>query len=138
MQELGQTKSVGFQFGLRKTFAVASEKIWAFLFSAAGLKIWLGELTTEFELNKEFTTKEGIKGYVRVLQPNSHIRLNWQKPNWENLSTLQVRVVKNKAKTTLSFHQEKLLDANQREEVKEYWQAVLQKLTAEVQKEIND
>lgn len=44
--------------------------MWEFLFSSKGLKIWLGELETEFELKKEYRTENGIKGLVRVFKPN--------------------------------------------------------------------
>ncbi len=31
--QVGKTKDVGFQYGIRKTFPVSSEKAWDFLFS---------------------------------------------------------------------------------------------------------
>jgi len=47
--------------------------------------------------------------------------MNWKKKDWENTSTVQVRVIGNHEKATISFHQEKLLDNNQREKMKLYW-----------------
>ena len=120
-KQVGQTKDVGFQFGLRKTFPISATEVWDFMFSGKGLDIWLGKLENELELKQPFVTKEGIEGLVRVWKPYSHIRVNWKKPDWENLSTVQVRVMGNDQKATISFHQEKLLDAAQREEVKAYW-----------------
>ena len=55
----------------------------------------------------------------------SHIRLSWKKKNWENSSTIQVRVFGNQEKTTISFHQEKLLNGEQRDEMKKYWNEVM-------------
>lgn len=120
-KQIGKTKNVGWQFGLRKTFALSQEYAWEFMFSAQGLRIWLGELEQELEIKKPFKTKNGIEGLVRVFTPYSHIRMNWKKQNWENLSTVQVRVLGDNKKATLSFHQEKLLDNKQREEMKTYW-----------------
>jgi len=57
----GQTKDVGFQFGIRKTFPVSTEKVWDFLFSEQGLKIWLGKLKNELEIKKEYETENGKK-----------------------------------------------------------------------------
>ncbi|MEO1214083.1 MAG: SRPBCC domain-containing protein [Bacteroidota bacterium] len=134
-KQIGQTKDVGFQFGIRKTISGSTEDIWDYLFSPKGLKIWLGELETEFELKKGFRTKNGVEGYVRLVKPNSHIRINWKRKDWTNLSTLQMRLITNKEKTTISFHQEKLGDSKQREEVKNYWSDILDKLTTELTKE---
>jgi uncharacterized protein YndB with AHSA1/START domain len=118
----GKTKDVGFQFGLQKTFPISSKKVWDFMLSDKGLKIWLGDLKTDLEVKKAYRTKSGIEGFVRVLKPNSHIRMHWKKKNWDNMSTVQVRVIrKDKDKTTISFHQEKLKDAKQRAEIKEFW-----------------
>lgn len=118
---VGLTKDVGWQFGLRKTFPCSQEYLWDFMFSDKGLKIWLGEPKEELEIKKAYKTTEGIEGLVRVFTPYSHIRMNWKKKNWENISTVQVRVIGNKEKATISFHQEKLLDNNQREEMNLYW-----------------
>lgn len=120
-KRVGLTKDVGWQFGLRKTFQYSQEHLWDFLFSDKGLKIWLGELEDELEIKQGFKTKEGIEGFIRVFKPYSHIRMKWKKQNWENTSTVQVRVMGDHEKATVSFHQEKLLDNDQREEMKLYW-----------------
>lgn len=134
-KQIGKTKDAGFQFGIRKTYPLASDDMWNFLFSEKGLKIWLGKLDRELELKKAFKTEKGVSGYVRVFKPNSHIRLHWQKKHWTNISTVQLRVMGNKEKTTISFHQEKLVDAEQREEMKKYWNKIVNKITMEIEKE---
>ena len=126
---IGQTKDVGFQFGIRKTIPISTEKVWDFLFSKNGLKIWLGELKNELEIKKEYETENGITGLVRIFKPNSHIRLNWKLKTWENMSTVQIRVIGNENKTTIAIHQEKLLNSEQRNEMKEYWTKIIEKLT---------
>ena len=130
--QVGKTKDLGFQFGIRKTIPVSTEKIWDFLFSENGLKIWLGKLNTELELKKEFKTENGISGLVRVFKPNSHIRLNWKPKNWENMSTVQIRVIGDDNKTTIAIHQEKLLNSEQRNEMKKYWTEIMDKLTSKM------
>ena len=69
--QVGKTKDLGFQFGIRKTFSVSTEKVWEFLFAENGLKIWLGKLKSELEIKKEYETEDGTKGFVRVFKPNS-------------------------------------------------------------------
>lgn len=125
----GKTKDVGYQFGIRKTFSFPLEKAWDFLFSDKGICLWLGELEEELEFKKPFKTKEGVEGFVRVFKTYSHIRINWKKKKWDNMSTVQLRLIRQGEKTMISFHQEKLLDSGQREEMKEYWNSVVEKLS---------
>ena len=131
-KQLGQTKDAGFQLGIRKTFPVSTEKVWDFLFSKRGLKIWLGNLKNELEIKKEYETENGISGLVRVFKAYSHIRLNWKRKTWENMSTVQIRVIGNEDKTTIAIHQEKLLNAGQRNEIKGYWSKIMKALIDEM------
>ncbi|MBX2949828.1 MAG: SRPBCC domain-containing protein [Crocinitomicaceae bacterium] len=124
---VGLTKDAGWQFGLRKTVPYSLEAVWDFLFSAEGLKHWLGTLEEELEIKKPFNTNEGVEGMIRLLTPYSHVRMSWKKNGWKNTSTVQVRVLNNGEKTTISFHHEKLLNEQQREEVQGYWN---EKMTA--------
>ena len=126
---VGQTKDNGFQIGVRKSYPVSVDTAWSFLFSEAGLSTWLGEINLEhLELNKPYKTKEGIEGKVSVFKPNSHIRLTWKPKHWTNTSALQIRVLPSKDKSTISFHQDKLLDSKQRNEMKKYWDTVIEKI----------
>jgi hypothetical protein len=131
---IGQTKDVGFQIGIRRTFPISPEKAWGFLFSENGLKIWLGELISgEFSINQDYQTKEGVIGSLKVFKLFSHIRLTWKKNGWQNITTLQIRIIASKSGTTISFHQEKLLDENQRAKMKKYWGNILTKLTDKIE-----
>jgi uncharacterized protein YndB with AHSA1/START domain len=123
----GQTKDVGFEIGVRKTFPVTTDKTWDFLFSKNGINDWLGIVSGELTLNTKYRTKDGTEGTVKVFKPSSHIRLTWKKKEWPNTSTVQIRVINAKKGTTISFHQEKLLDAIQRSEMKKHWEDILAK-----------
>jgi len=132
---VGQTKDAGYQIGVRKTFAVPVETVWNFLFSENGLSTWLGKTSLiDLELGKPFKTEEEIEGKVNVFKPNSHIRLTWKPKHWTNTSALQVRVIRSKEKATISFHQDKLLDGQQRDEMKKYWGKVIEKIENEILK----
>lgn len=129
-KEAGKTKDTGYQFGKRKTFPLRAEEAWRQLFSEKGLQIWLGEgASAPLEEDAFFLTREGISGKVRLIRPLSHIRMSWKKPEWPNESTLQVRVIPNGWRTIISFHQEKLLDRRQREEMKSFWEDTFERLT---------
>lgn len=120
---------MGFQFGIRKTFPIPLDQAWEIMFSERGMKSWLGIPNGELELGKDYATSQGIQGKVRVFKPFSHIRFNWKKSEWDNMSTLQIRFIELGGKTTLSIHQEKLLDARQRAEMKEHWTGVMDQLS---------
>ncbi len=86
-------------------------------------------MSNNLELNKTYKTKDGIEGKIKILKPLSHIRLTWKKKNWINISTVQIRVINAKDKTTISFHQEKLLDSAQRDEMKNHWANIMDRLS---------
>jgi hypothetical protein len=124
----GLTKDAGWQFGLRRTFSYPRAALWDLLFSERGLSVWLGRLTSPLALRQAYATEEGIEGMLRVFTPYSHIRMSWKPSHWENASRLQIRVMGDEKKVKLSFHQEKLADAGQREEMKAWWNAKMQAL----------
>lgn len=63
---------------------------------------------------------------MTVFSPYSHLRMKWQPAGWQHNSTLQIRVIPSKGKTTISVHQDHLLNSAQREEMKAHWQQVLE------------
>ncbi|MBN2461268.1 MAG: SRPBCC domain-containing protein [Candidatus Cloacimonetes bacterium] len=132
--ETGKTRDVGFQFGIRKTLSVSLKDAWDFLFSRDGIRIWLGEISSNLEVNKKYKTNTGVEGVVRILKPLSHIRLNWKKPDWNNMSTLQIRVIENKDRTVISIHQEKLLNSEQRADMQKYWGNVITNIAEKLTK----
>jgi uncharacterized protein YndB with AHSA1/START domain len=131
---VGDTKDAGFQFGLRKTFHISFDEVWNFMFSLNGLKIWLGSLAIELSEKQDYKTKEGIEGEIRLIKVHSHIRLTWKKKGWDNVSQLQVRVMNTDGKTVIGFHQDHLSDANQRNEMKDHWNKVMEKISRELEK----
>lgn len=131
----GLTKDSGYQVGIRRTINLQVREVWKFLLSKQGMGIWLG--TWEFdkwETGIEYFTKEGISGNIRVFKVFSHIRLSWRHKSWNNNTILQIRTIPHSGKTTLSFHQEKLFDARQREEMKQHWTRVLEELIEKLKK----
>ncbi|MCL1701276.1 SRPBCC domain-containing protein [Lysinibacillus sp. Bpr_S20] len=132
---IGQTKTVGFQVGVRRIFPISQEEAWNLVTSQDGLNFWLGESTNIIlEPGQKYITKFGT-GEIRVVKPLQQLRLTWQKIGWEKASTVQVRFIpSSNNKTTISFHQEKLSDENVREEMKKYWKKVLDELKERIPK----
>ncbi|HEX7557489.1 MAG TPA: SRPBCC domain-containing protein [Leptolinea sp.] len=131
---IGLTKMSGFEFGLRKTLPVSVDLAWQFLTSPAGIRIWLGE-SRDFALLKGavYHTVDGASGIVRVVNPEDNLRLTWQPLDWTKPSTIQVRVIPAGDKTTISFHQENLPDAESREMMRQRWEEIM----AKIEKELN-
>lgn len=128
---VGQTKDVGFIVGARRTFAVAPDDAWAALLSEAGIRLWLGDAADlRLEPGAPYHTGEGATGEVRVARAGSHLRLTWQPGGWPRASTIQVRVLASRDKTTIVFHQEHLPGPAEREQMLRRWHAVLDALAA--------
>lgn len=126
---VGQTRASGFQVGVRRTFAISPEAAWTLITSPVGLTIWLGAIKAP--VNREddnFTTINGEHGQIKVYEENSHIRLTWQPENWPIHSTIQVRIIPTRDKTTIAFHQENLPGPSEREERHLYFKTCLDKL----------
>ena len=123
---IGQTKSVGFQVGVRRTFPISQEQAWALITTAEGVHAWLGEGTAVIlEPGHKYHSKTGT-GEIRIVKPLEQLRLTWQKDGWSRRSTVQIRILpKESNKTTISFHQEHLSDQTVREEMKQYWENIL-------------
>lgn len=131
---VGQTASVGFQVGVRRTFPISPDRAWAFLTSQEGAKLWLGEVPPlAYRVGETFESKEGISGEFRVVKEMQQLRLRWRKKDWAFTSTLQIRLLQTSSgKTTISFHQEKLDHSNTREQMKKQWEDVLKEIEEKI------
>jgi hypothetical protein len=127
----GLTKDTGFQIGVQKTYPISLHEAWNYIFSYDGIKLWLGyKGIPTWKKGQEYTTKTGTYLCIRVYNELSHARLTYRRKDWENTSTLQIRMLAAKTGTTISIHQEKLENASQRELMKLHWEKVLTKIAA--------
>lgn len=126
---LGQASGTGFQVGVQKTLPISPEHVWNLIESAEGRALWLGTVTDlRWERGAAFATAEGTHGEIRSCTPGKHVRLTWQPPHFAAPSVLQVSVTPSGKKTALLFHQEKLADAETREQMRGHWRGVLARL----------
>lgn len=130
---LGQTASTGFEVGVRRTLPIAAEDAWQLLMSPEGVGTWLGGKVPRWEKGEKYALKDGSAGEVRVFKPGSHLRVSVQPAGWPRASTLQVRVMPSgEQKTVISFHQEHLPGAAEREERRKFLEAALDTLQKRV------
>jgi len=128
---VGQTASVGFQIGVRRTLPCADEVLWRLLASEEGLTIWLGG-PIALQQGRPYTLEDGTTGELRIFRPGSHLRLTWQPPGWATPATIQVRVLPTKSGATLSFYQEGLPDSATRAAMKTHWGDAIARLAAQL------
>jgi activator of HSP90 ATPase len=130
-----KTKDLGFQVSVRKTFSVSTETMWDFILSEHGIAVWLGKIKIDdFEIQKPFTTAEGIDGKLTVFVPNCHLRLKWKLKTWSKYSTVELRVTNTKGRASVVFHQTGFFEIEKREELRIYWKNVVSKMMDELTK----
>jgi uncharacterized protein YndB with AHSA1/START domain len=132
----GQTKDAGWEIGVSRTVPFPTEEVWDFLTSAVGWRVWLGAGVDRLdEPGLAYQTETGTAGQVRSFRVGDRVRLTWQPVDWDHDSTVQftVRPVPGD-RTRIVFHQERLVDAAERERQRTHWQGVLDALVAALEK----
>ena len=128
-REVGKTRDVGWEIGVRRTLPVGVGDAWRLITSPEGVRAWLGDgARVTFERGREYALADGSAGTVRVVQPESHVRLTWQPGGWPRPSTIQVRVLPAGERTTIAFHQEHMPGAAARQERRAHFTAALDAL----------
>lgn len=125
-QPVGKTKDQGWEIGVRRTFPVNAERAWEILVTPPGLDTWFGN-DPDLKLEKEasFVTGDGTIGRIVSLQEGTLLRLRWQPRGWDEISTLQLRIIPAGEKATISIHHERLSSAEQRKQMQQHWSQVL-------------
>jgi uncharacterized protein YndB with AHSA1/START domain len=126
-REVGHTRDAGWEIGVSKTIHRPVDEVWDFITSPAGIAVWLGEgVTLLSEQGAGYETITGVQGETRSFRDLDRVRLTWQPPDWSHDTTLQLAVRSTGAgRTTLVVHQERLVDAAERERQRRHWQGVI-------------
>ena len=126
---LGQAVGAGFQIGVQKTLPLTPAAAWSLIAEPPGRALWLGTAPDlRWAKGAAYETAEGTRGEIRSFTPGKHVRLTWQPPHFSTPATLQVSVTPSGKKAAVRFHQEKLADAETREEMRQHWRGALAKL----------
>jgi len=131
----GRTQGAGWQIGVSRTVRVPVEQVWAFVVSAEGLAFWLGRGVRVLDGRGQwYETAQGTSGEVRSLRPNDRVRLTWRPRDWDHDSTVQVAAsASGPGRCVLRFHQERLVDAVERERQRDHWRSVMDAVVAELE-----
>lgn len=116
-----------------KTIHQSSAKVWKFITSPKGQKIWLGEFA-DFSLDKgsAFEADGGYYGEVRTVLKNKRLRLKWIESETDLKSYLQIHIVERGAdKCMLIFQHDEITTAREKDKFKSHWRDVLEKIAKE-------
>jgi uncharacterized protein YndB with AHSA1/START domain len=125
---VGKTQTQGWEIGVRRTFPINVDQAWELLVTTPGIEYWIGEGEIDFAKGERYEMEDGTCGEIRSYTEGSLIRMTWQPPQWDFASTLQIRVLSAKKGATISIHHEKLENGQQREQMRQHWSSVLDKL----------
>ncbi len=122
---VGRTKDAGWQIGVTRTVHADLDEVWDYLISPEGLTTWLGPgLATPLEVGQQYRTDDDIQGEIRSLRPHDRVRLTWQPPDRTAHATIQIALTPTKTGCTIRFHTERLIDADEREQMRSHWKRI--------------
>ena len=126
----GHTKGVGWEIGVSRTVPFPIDDVWDFLTSTAGAAVWLGAGVQRLEEpGAAYETEAGTAGEIRSVRPHDRVRLTWRPVDWDHESTVQFTVTSAaEDRTRVTFHQERLADAAERERQRAHWKGVMDAL----------
>lgn len=128
--QVGLTRDAGWQIGVSKTVEHPVEDVWSFITSPEGIAIWLGEgVSVLSEPGEGYETTDGVRGETRSFRELDRLRLTWQPAGWHHETTLQLTVTSAGAgRARLGVHQERLANAEEREQQRAHWRGVIKAL----------
>lgn len=126
---VGKTKDAGWEIGAVRSFPVSVDEAWRFLSSPAGAAVWLGQgAAIPKQKGDCYLTDDGTIGELRGYRVGDRIRVTMRAPHSDHETTVQCTVSGNSEKTQIRFHQERMLDAREREIQRAHWISVLNRL----------
>lgn len=114
-----------------KTIHHSAEKVWKFIISVKGQKIWLGNYANyTFNKGDTFESDGGYYGEVRTVLKNKRIRLKWIESETDNKSYLQIHIVsRGPEKSMLVFQHDEISTNKEKEKLKTHWKNVLDRIS---------
>lgn len=122
----GQTAEVGFEIGVSRTVPLPADEVWRRLTGPDGVRAWLGDAAPlRFEAGEPYRLSDGTTGEVRVAVAGDRLRITRHPDGWARAATIQIRLAPKGEKTVVTFHEEHLPSAAEREARRAHYQAAL-------------
>jgi uncharacterized protein YndB with AHSA1/START domain len=123
----GQTADTGFQIGVSRTIPLPVDEVWRRLTGPDGVRAWLGDAPTlRFEPGEQYCLDDGTTGEVRVAVAGDRLRVTRRPDGWARAATIQIRLAPKGEKTVVTFHEENLPSADEREARRAHYQAAFE------------
>jgi len=125
---VGLTKDAGWEIGVSRTLDRPAAEVWDLLTSRRGTDLWLGPapgFSWPADKGARYELADGTTGEVRSFRPLDRLRLTWRPVDWDHDSIVQVALAAKGDRTRMTFHQERLADADERERQRAHWTSVL-------------
>lgn len=124
---VGKTQDAGWQIGVSRTLDAPLEDAWATLVEQP--EVWLGAgAQIPNEVGAQWQAADGTAGELRSRREGDRLRLTLRPPDADHETTVQVAVRAAGSRTSVRFHQERMLDAGERAKQRAHWQGVLDRL----------
>jgi uncharacterized protein YndB with AHSA1/START domain len=136
---VGRTNDAGWEVGVSRTVGHPVDRVWTFLTSRAGLDLWLGAGAAPApEPGATYAAADGTRGEVRSWHRLDRVRLTWQPEGWDHETTVQVTVRARGERTTVGFHQERMVDGDERVRQRDHWRAVMDRIETALDRSHSD
>lgn len=125
----GQTADAGFEVGVSRTVPLPLDEVWRRLTEGDGVRAWLGDLPTlRLEPGERYHLPDGTTGEVRVVVAGDRLRVTRRPEGWKRAATIQIRLTPKGEKTVVTFHEEHLPSAEEREARRGHYRAAVERV----------
>lgn len=131
---LGLTRDAGWELGVRRTVAATVPDVWHRLL-AEWLPQWLEVDSIPQLVGAPLRHHGSVRGRIVGCHRGRRVRMYWTPAALDHETVFQVTLLEASAGTTIAIHQERLVDAVERQSQLEQWTAVLDDLVAALERE---
>ncbi len=128
----GQIQKGDYSTVTTMTFQIDQKKMWKFLSSKKGLKVWLKPLD-ELKLKPgvKFEVYGGIYGEVRTVRLGSRVRMSWQETDWEKPTVVQLHIVPKKSNYCMVvIDHQNMKTETLKNQMRKHWKNALMEISA--------
>ncbi|WP_193103723.1 hypothetical protein [Brachybacterium sp. FME24] len=131
---LGLTRDAGWELGVRRTVAATAPDVWHRLL-AEWLPQWLEVDSIPQLVGAPLRHNGSVRGRIVGCHMGRRVRMYWTPVALDHETVFQVTLLEASAGTTIAIHQERLVDAVERQSLLEQWTAILDDLVAALERE---
>jgi uncharacterized protein YndB with AHSA1/START domain len=129
MTPTGLTKDAGWEIGVSRTVDAPIDAVWELLVSPAGVDLWIGAgASVPAAKGQSYEADDGTTGELRGFNHHDRLRLTQLRPGRDGERTIQVAMQAKGDRTRITFHEERLRDAAERETRRTHWKQVMDDL----------